>query len=97
MPSAPATNQETPELGAFADEYNVVGGLRSPAATQRYLARRRSDGQDVVITVARVLAENDNNSLAHLATDAQLLRTLSHPNIAKIIEGRWITASHAPE
>jgi hypothetical protein len=92
MPSAAATNQETPELGAFADEYNIVGGLRSQAATQRYLARRRSDGQDVVITVARVLADDDNNSLAHLATDAQLLRTLSHPNIAKIIEGRWISA-----
>jgi len=92
MPSAPTTNQETPELGAFADEYNIVGGLRSQAATQRYLARRRSDGQDVVITVARILAEDDNNSVAHLATDAQLLRTLSHPNIAKIIEGRWIDA-----
>ena len=92
MPSATAPNQETPELGAFADDYNVVGGLRSQASTQRYLARRRSDGQDVVITIARVLPDNDNNSLAHLATDAQLLRTLSHPNIARVLEGRWIAA-----
>ena len=92
MSSAAAPNKETPELGAFAEEYNVVGGLRSPASTQRYLARRRSDGQDVVITFARVLADNDNNSVAHLATDAQLLKTLSHPNVAQVIEGRWISA-----
>ena len=90
MPSAATANRETPELAAFADDYNVVGGLRSHASTQRYLARRRSDGQDVVITIARSLNEDDNNSLAHLATDAQLMRTLSHPNVARVIEGRWI-------
>jgi len=89
MPSAATTNQETPELAAFADDYNVVGGLRSHASTERYLARRRSDGQDVVITVVRTLKDDDNNSLAHLATDAQLMRTLSHPNIARVIDGRW--------
>src|SRR4029078_12607416 len=92
MSSAAAPNKETPELGAFAEEYNVVGGLRSPASTQRYLARRRSDGQDGVIPFARVLADNDNTSVAHLATDAQLLKTLSHPNVAQVIEGRWISA-----
>jgi hypothetical protein len=90
MPSAAAAKQETPELDSFAADYNIVGGLRSHVPTQRYLARRRSDGQDVVITIARVLAEDDNNSLAHLATDAQLLRTLSHPNIARVLDGRWI-------
>ena len=92
MPAVASANQETPELAAFADDYNLVGGLRSHASTQRHLARRRSDGQDVVITVARTLKDDDNNSLAHLATDAQLLRTLSHPNVARVIEGRWIGA-----
>ncbi len=92
MPSAATANQDTPELAAFADDYNVVGGLRSPASTQRYLARRRSDGQDVVITIARTLQDDDNNSLAHLATDVQLLKTLSHPNVARVIDGRWTGA-----
>ena len=55
MTSATAPNQEPPELETFASDYNVVGGLRSHASTQRYLARRRSDGQDVVITIARVV------------------------------------------
>jgi hypothetical protein len=92
MPSVATAKQETPELDSFANDYNIVGGLRSHAATQRYLARRRSDGQDVVITVARALGDNDNNSVAHLATDAQLLSSLSHPNIARVIEGRWLGA-----
>jgi len=92
MPSAAAAKQETPELDSFASDYNVVGGLRSHSSAQRFLARRRSDGQDVVITIARVLPDNDNNSVAHLATDAQLLKTVSHPSIARVLEGRWIGA-----
>ena len=82
--------KSAPVLGALGERYEIVGELRGHARAQLYLARRREDGADVMITVVSAAAAGENNALAHFASDAGALTGLSHPRVPRILEGLWI-------
>lgn len=82
--------EDTPDLGALESGYDITGELRGPPHTRRYHARRREDGVAVMITVARASDADENNALAHLASDAQLLTNAAHPSVARVLGGQWL-------
>ena len=75
------------DVAPLADAYQVIGELRGG---RLYFARRRDNRAEVIVRVVRASETGDNNALAHLASDVQLLRTLSHPHMPRVIEGRWL-------
>jgi serine/threonine protein kinase len=84
--------QPSPDLRALERNYEIVGELRGPPETHRFLAHRREDSAEVMITVARAPQDDDNNALAHLASDTQLLTNLTHTNVPRIHSGHWLGA-----
>ena len=82
--------QTAPNLQLLNDGYEVLGELRSGAHARTYMARRREDGSEVIISVAGAPKGGENNALNHFAADTQLLSKLSHPLMPKVIEGRWV-------
>jgi hypothetical protein len=84
--------QATPDLRALERNYEIVGELRGAPDTQRFVARRRDDGVEVMITVARAPQDDENNALAHLASDTQLLTNVSHPSVPRVHVGQWLGA-----
>jgi len=82
--------ERAPDLHAINDRYEVVGELRGSATTRYFFGRRRDDHRDVLISVVDGQAHGDNNALAHLASDSQILSTHEHPNVARVIEGHWL-------
>ena len=81
--------QSAPGLGALDARYETVGELRETPGVRRYIARRRSDRADVLITVVRPEGGGENNALAHFASDAQILARIDHHSVPRVIEGRW--------
>lgn len=79
--------RETVDVAALADTYQVIGELRGG---RLYFARRRDNRSEVVVRVVRSSDTGDNNALAHLASDAQLLKTLTHPHVPRVLDGRWL-------
>lgn len=79
-------------IGPLAERYRVVGELRAPAGTRRFVATRTDDDSEVVINVVQSPG-GVGNDLAHLAADVQLLTTMSHPKVPAMIEGRWLDAN----
>ena len=79
--------RETVDVAALADTYQVIGELRGG---RLYFARRRDDRSEVIVRVVRSSEAGGNNALAHLASDAQLLRTLTHPHMPRVLDGRWL-------
>jgi hypothetical protein len=84
--------QPTPDLRALERNYEIVGELRGPPDTHRFVARRRDDNAEVMITVARAPQDDDNNALAHLASDIQVLTNISHPSVPRVYSGHWLGA-----
>ncbi len=85
--------EQNPEsLRALESGYEIIGELRGAPHTRRYEARRRDDGTPVMITVARVPHGGENNALAHLASDVQLLTNVAHPNAPRVLAGQWLGA-----
>jgi hypothetical protein len=84
--------QPSPDLRALEGAYQIVGELRGAPDTHRFVARRRDDGAEVMITAVHAPAEDDNNALAHLASDTQLLTNLSHPSVPHVYSGQWLGA-----
>jgi hypothetical protein len=82
--------QTAPNLEVLHDAYEILGELRSGDRVGTYLARRRADGLDVVITVVQEPKGGENNSLNLFAADTQLLSQISHPHFPQVIEGRWV-------
>ena len=82
--------QTAPNLQLLEDRYEVLGELRSSARARAYMAKRRDDGSDVIISVAAAPQSGENNALNHFAADTQLLSKLSHPQMPRIVEGRWV-------
>jgi hypothetical protein len=84
--------QEKPlDLSALSDQYDVVGEYAALGQNRRYPARRREDGRDVLVTILRAAPDvAQGKAIAQFAADANLLATLSHPNVPQVIEGRWI-------
>ena len=82
--------QASPELRALESQYEIVGELRGVPDTHRYLARRRDDGVEVMITVVRAPHDDTNNALAHLASDTQLLTNVTHAGVPRVHAGQWL-------
>ena len=82
-------DREAVGWGPLAGSYEIIGELRGG---KLYFARRRDNRDEVIVRVARSSETGGNNALAHLASDVQLLRTLSHPHMPRVIEGRWLGA-----
>jgi len=83
--------QPGPDLRALEPTYEIVGELRGASDTHRYVARRRDDGVEVMITVVRA-PQDGNNALAHLASDTQLLGNAGHPGVLRVHTGQWLGA-----
>jgi hypothetical protein len=84
--------QPSPDLQALERTYEIVGELRGASDTHRFVARRRDDGVDVMITVVRAPQDDGNNALAHLASDTQLLGNAGHPGVLRVHTGQWLGA-----
>jgi hypothetical protein len=83
--------QKAPDVRVLEDRYQILGELHSGAGPRTYIGKRKSDGADVLIRVVRG-RKDDNNALAHFASDAQLLTGLEHPNVLGVLESRWLGA-----
>src|SRR5471030_1824616 len=79
-----------PNLKVFEDSYEILGELRSGDRTGTYIAKRREDGADVVVSIVEAPQGGENNALNHFAADTQLLSKLTHPHVPQVIEGRWV-------
>lgn len=82
----------SPDLRALERNYEIVGELRGAPDTSRFVALRRHDGAEVMITVVRAPQDDANNALAHLASDTQLLTNANHPNVPRVHSGQWLGA-----
>jgi hypothetical protein len=87
-----SSTQEKPlDLSGLADRYEIVGEYAALGRNRRYPARRKEDGRDVLITVLRAAPDvAQGKAIAQFAADANLMATLSHPNVPAVVEGRWI-------
>ncbi len=85
-------SQEKPlDLSALSDKYEIVGEYAALGQNRRYPGRRRDDGRDVLITVLRAAPDvAQGKAVAQFAADANLMATLTHPNVPQVLEGRWI-------
>lgn len=84
--------QSAPDLHALDERYEILGELRGSVSARRYIARRRADRADVMVTVVTAAGGGENNALAHFASDTQTLTGLNHPRIPRLLEGRWVGA-----
>ncbi len=82
--------QTATNLKVLETDYEIVGELRSGEWARTYIAKRKADGADVLISVARPHKNGENNALNHYAADTQLLSKLEHPQLPKVFEGRWV-------
>jgi len=80
------------DLRALEGAYQIVGELRGAPDTHRFMARRRDNGAEVMITVVHAPPDDDNNALAHLASDTQVLTNLTHPSVPRVYSGQWLGA-----
>src|SRR2546423_914169 len=86
MRDSPATQINLDELG----DYKILGELAGREDARAYLASRREDDAPVLIAIARTPTDDEGNALSLLAADTNLLATLSHRNLLRVLEGRWI-------
>jgi serine/threonine protein kinase len=86
------TSPSAPDLSKLADTYDILTELSTDGdgRSVTYLGRHRELGRDVAITVVSVPGGGANNTLTHFASDARLLSTMRHANVAPVIEGRWL-------
>lgn len=82
--------QPAPDVKALEDSYKIVGELRGSEGVLEYMATRREDGTEVIITLLSAPRGGANNELSHFAADVQLLSSLSHPGMARVFEARWL-------
>src|SRR5450759_1519847 len=86
-----SSTQKKPDLSPLQDRYDIVGEVGGRDHIRSYVGKRKEDGRDVLITVVLAAAEvAEGKMIAQFAADANLLATLSHPNVPQVIEGRWI-------
>lgn len=75
--------------------YDLIGELAVDQDAKRYLARRASDGADVLITVFDAPAGDEGNALNHLASDARIMAAQPHHGVLRVLEGHWVGDSFA--
>ena len=79
------------DVRGLESDYDIRGELRGTDAARFYIGRRKQDGgEEVAITVFQGPKDGGNNALSHFASDAQLLSRNEHPNVPRVIEGRWV-------
>lgn len=77
-------------LDALSDRYEIIGELGGRHAVRAFIARRKDSGADVLVSVYRQPPGDEGNSLNHLASDANRLAELSHPNLVPVHEACWL-------
>src|SRR5690348_733302 len=87
-----SSTQEKPlDLSALSDKYELVGEYAALGQNRRYPGRHRENGRDVLITVLRAAPDvAQGKAIAQFAADANLMASLSHPNVPAVLEGRWV-------
>lgn len=87
-----SSTQDKPlDITPLADKYDIAGEYSAQGHNRLYPARRKEDGRDVLVTVMRAAADvAQGKAIAQFAADANLLTTLTHPNVPRVLEGRWI-------
>ncbi|MEO5813806.1 MAG: hypothetical protein ABIT20_00865 [Gemmatimonadaceae bacterium] len=90
------TNQ-SPDLTALENDYEVVGEVRGPGGVRAYTAtrkdagvKRRDDQTGVLISIVTTPEGDEGNALSHLAADTKLLAGMSHRRLIPVVEGRWV-------
>lgn len=85
-----ADRHAAPDLRPLENAYRIIGELRGTDDARTFVARRIDAGDEVLITAVRDPSADGNNALNHYAADTKLLSGLAHPNMPRVIEGRWL-------
>src|SRR5437870_9246283 len=89
-PTPMSTTQHELDLSPLEDSYEIVGEVGERDHIRSYIGKGRN-GQDVLISVMRVDANvAQGKAISQFAADVNLMTTLRHPNVPRVIEGRWI-------
>ncbi|HYD53832.1 MAG TPA: hypothetical protein VEA99_14440, partial [Gemmatimonadaceae bacterium] len=83
-------SQVAPNLESLGDAYQFLGELRGRRTTRSYLAKRRADGTDALVTIVSRPEGDERNALSHLAADTKLLVDHKHRNLIRILDGQWV-------
>src|SRR5690348_2710285 len=81
-----------PDLRPLEDSYRITGELRGDDDARTFLGERIADHEEVLIIAVHEPGDG-NNALNHFAADTKLLAGLAHPNMPRVIEGRWLPGS----
>ncbi len=79
-----------PDLRPLENAYTIIGELRGDDDARTFLAKRAAGDDEVLITVVREPGSDGNNALNHFAADTKLLAGLAHPNMPRVLDGRWL-------
>ena len=71
-------------------DFDIRGELSGRDDARVFLAKRRTDGRPVLITVATTPAGDRGNSLSHLAADARQLSSARQPHLLPVVGGQWV-------
>ncbi|HVX39996.1 MAG TPA: hypothetical protein VHB25_10520 [Gemmatimonadaceae bacterium] len=85
-----ADQTAAPDLRPLENTYRITGEVRGTDDARAFIARRTANGEEVLITVVRAPRGEGSNALNHYAADTKLLSGLSHPNMPRVFEGRWL-------
>jgi hypothetical protein len=86
-----STLEKPLDLSRLTENYDILGEFSGSNHTRNYAARRLADGREVLITVLEASPEvAQGKAIAQFAADANLLTKLSHPNVPRVLEARWI-------
>jgi uncharacterized protein YecT (DUF1311 family) len=78
----------TTDLSELDTDYQVLTELHRTSDSRSYLARHLKLNRDVTITVIRAGA--DRKLLGRFDADVTRLKSLRHPNVIPVLEGRWL-------
>lgn len=81
------------KLDQLEDAYELLAELDAREGSRVFSAKRREDGRDVLIVVARKVDQSEQSRRSALdlfAADVKLLGTLEHRALVPIFDGRWI-------
>jgi len=90
------TNQ-SPDLKALENDYDIVGEVRGPGGVRAYTAtrkdesgKRRGDQSNVLISIVTTPEGDEGNALSHLAADTKLLAGMTHRRLLPVLDGKWV-------
>ena len=77
-------------LESLNSNYEVQGELTDRKDARRLLAKRRSDGTPVTISVFQAPPGDQGNAISHLAADVNRLIGIDHPDLVPVLAGHWV-------